>query len=152
MFSCEFCKICKNTFFTKHLWATSSVKGFVICLKNDGDMFQSSAKLMNRSCALIWKILQGELHLNEILKTNLLLEFSKKKPAFVLSSSSKLRSCKVRPEKSYLKSQSPHEIIPHSIKENAERKIQKEIYQTTMMDLFTKIVNVLEIAAHTRIW
>ena len=24
MFSCEFCKISKNTFFTEHLWATAS--------------------------------------------------------------------------------------------------------------------------------
>ena len=25
MFSCEFCKISKNTFLTEHLWATASV-------------------------------------------------------------------------------------------------------------------------------
>ena len=25
MFSCEFCKIFKNTFFTEHLWTTASV-------------------------------------------------------------------------------------------------------------------------------
>ena len=25
VFSCEFCEISKNTFFTKHLWATASV-------------------------------------------------------------------------------------------------------------------------------
>ena len=25
VFSCEFCKISKNTFFTEHLWATASV-------------------------------------------------------------------------------------------------------------------------------
>ena len=25
MFSCEFCQISKNTFFTKHLWATASI-------------------------------------------------------------------------------------------------------------------------------
>ena len=25
MFSCEFCEISKNTFFTEHLWATASV-------------------------------------------------------------------------------------------------------------------------------
>ena len=26
MFSCEFCEILKNTFFTEHLWATASVE------------------------------------------------------------------------------------------------------------------------------
>ena len=26
MFSCEFCKISKNTFFTEHLWATAFVR------------------------------------------------------------------------------------------------------------------------------
>ena len=25
MFSCDFCQICKNTFFTQHLWATASI-------------------------------------------------------------------------------------------------------------------------------
>ena len=25
MFSCEFCEISKNTFFTEHLWTTTSV-------------------------------------------------------------------------------------------------------------------------------
>ena len=25
MFSCEFCQISKNTFFTEHLWATASI-------------------------------------------------------------------------------------------------------------------------------
>ena len=25
MFSCEFCEVYKNTFFTEHLWATASV-------------------------------------------------------------------------------------------------------------------------------
>ena len=26
MFSCDFCEISKNTFFTEHLWATASLK------------------------------------------------------------------------------------------------------------------------------
>ena len=25
VFSCEFCEICKNTFFTEHLWTTASI-------------------------------------------------------------------------------------------------------------------------------
>ena len=29
MFSCEFCKLSKNTFFTEHLWPTASVNGCV---------------------------------------------------------------------------------------------------------------------------
>ena len=32
MFSCEFCQISKNTFFTKHLWATSSA--YFACNRN----------------------------------------------------------------------------------------------------------------------
>ena len=28
VFSCEFCKISKNTFFTEHLWVTASERGF----------------------------------------------------------------------------------------------------------------------------
>ena len=28
MFSCEFCEICKNTFFTEHLWVTASGLGY----------------------------------------------------------------------------------------------------------------------------
>ena len=31
MFSCEFFKIFKNTFFTEHLWMTASVFGTVEC-------------------------------------------------------------------------------------------------------------------------
>ena len=27
VFSCEFCEISKNTFFTEHLWTTASVEG-----------------------------------------------------------------------------------------------------------------------------
>ena len=30
VFSCEFCEISKNTFFTKHLWVTATVSG-VLC-------------------------------------------------------------------------------------------------------------------------
>ena len=32
MFSCEFCEIPKNTFFTEHLWPTASERTFEICL------------------------------------------------------------------------------------------------------------------------
>ena len=31
MFSCEFCKIFKNTFFTEHLWMTASIISAVEC-------------------------------------------------------------------------------------------------------------------------
>ena len=31
MFSCEFCKIFKNTFFTEHLWMTASIISTVEC-------------------------------------------------------------------------------------------------------------------------
>ena len=34
VFSCEFCEIPENTFFTEHLWATASVKDK--CLKHLG--------------------------------------------------------------------------------------------------------------------
>ena len=30
VFSCEFCEISKNTFFTEHLWATASENSFVV--------------------------------------------------------------------------------------------------------------------------
>ena len=30
-FSCEFCEIYKNTFFTEHLWATASVSNVIFC-------------------------------------------------------------------------------------------------------------------------
>ena len=29
MFSCEFCEISKNTFFTEHLWTAASEKSFI---------------------------------------------------------------------------------------------------------------------------
>ena len=29
VFSCEFCKISKNTFFTEHIWATASILYFL---------------------------------------------------------------------------------------------------------------------------
>ena len=30
LFSCEFSEICRNTFFTKHLWATASFVHFTL--------------------------------------------------------------------------------------------------------------------------
>ena len=49
-----------------------------------------------------------------------------------------------------MKSQSPHEIL-HILSERMQRHIHKEICQTSMMEIFTKIVNLFGIAAHTRI-
>ena len=31
MFSCEFCEISKNSFFTEHLWATASGVPIILC-------------------------------------------------------------------------------------------------------------------------
>ena len=34
MFSCEFCEITKNTFFTKTLWTTASVNSWNVSVKD----------------------------------------------------------------------------------------------------------------------
>ena len=46
VFSCEFCKISKNTFFTKHLWMTASI--FWVSKKVIMEKFNTCYRCLNR--------------------------------------------------------------------------------------------------------
>ena len=45
MFSCEFCKISKNTFFTEHVWATASITYQKPLTKHSCNIFPSKTHL-----------------------------------------------------------------------------------------------------------
>ena len=49
MFSCEFYKVFKNTFFTEHLWATDSVNLYIVCIKETGKVRMCYVCFFNRN-------------------------------------------------------------------------------------------------------
>ena len=55
VFSCEFCEISKNTFFTEHLWVTASVcscrKSFKLSLKRKNSQKQLFTDVLQNRCS-----------------------------------------------------------------------------------------------------
>ena len=57
VFSCEFCKIFKNSFFTKHLWMTASVHFNLISIRIRVTEFHCSFKILNKFYQILFFII-----------------------------------------------------------------------------------------------
>ena len=76
MFSCEFYEICKNTFFTEHLWATPSENGeyHFNCLDKALDIYSNFEKVLisgdfnNKIAVYCIETVLYEYELNNLVK------------------------------------------------------------------------------------